>query len=49
MENKNKYKRDEYQEMLKACRNGKPCDYGICDECPNTLGTYEEEIEEELE
>lgn len=25
------------EEMLEACRNGKPCSYGICDECPNTL------------
>lgn len=40
---------DEYQEMLKACRNGKPCSFGICDECPNVLGTYEDDIEEELE
>lgn len=26
------------EEVLEACRNGKPCSYGICDECPNTLG-----------
>lgn len=26
------------EEMLIACQNGKPCSYGICDECPNTLG-----------
>lgn len=24
------------EEMLIACQNGKPCSYGICDECPNT-------------
>ena len=28
------------EEMLLACRKGKPCSYGICDECPNTLGIY---------
>ena len=26
------------EEMLIACQNGKPCAYGICDECPNMLG-----------
>lgn len=26
------------EEMLVACQNGKPCSYGICDECPNILG-----------
>lgn len=26
------------EEMLIACQNGKPCNFGICDECPNTLG-----------
>ena len=25
------------EEMLAACRKGKPCDYGICDECPNIV------------
>lgn len=25
-------------ETLIACQNGKHCDYGICDECPITLG-----------
>ena len=25
------------EEILVACQNGKPCSYGICDECPNTL------------
>ena len=36
------------EEVLAACRNGKPCSYGICDECPNTLGTSENnEIEGE--
>ena len=35
------------EEVLEACRNGKPCSYGICDECPNTLGTSENnEIED---
>jgi hypothetical protein len=31
------------EEMLIACLNGKPCDYGICDECPNTNGRIENE------
>lgn len=22
------------EEMLEDCLNGKPCSYGICDECP---------------
>ena len=26
------------EEILIDCQNGKPCNYGICDECPNTLG-----------
>jgi hypothetical protein len=26
------------EEMLIACQNGKPCNYGICDECPNVIG-----------
>lgn len=26
--------------MLIECLNGSPCDYGICDECPNNLGRY---------
>lgn len=26
------------EEMLIACQNGKPCSYGICDECPNVIG-----------
>ena len=25
------------EETLIACQNGKPCEYGRCDECPNTL------------
>lgn len=32
-------------EMLAACLNGKPCSYGICDECPNTLGDIREDNE----
>lgn len=45
----NKYNIEAYPEdMLIACQNGKPCEYGICDECPNTLGNrsykdYEDE------
>lgn len=31
------------EEVLIACQNGKPCDYGICDECPNTLGIREDD------
>lgn len=33
------------EEVLEACRNGKPCDYGICDECPNTLGNSKDDEE----
>lgn len=39
---------EEYQKVLKACRNGTPCRYGLCDECPNVLGTYEDDIVEEF-
>lgn len=35
------------EEMLIACQNGKPCSYGICDECPNTLGNNREEEDED--
>jgi hypothetical protein len=31
------------EEMLIACQNGKPCSYGICDECPNIIGNNTEE------
>lgn len=35
----NKKQNEAYPiEMLIACKKGKPCSYGICDECPNTLG-----------
>lgn len=45
---KNKKKaQDAYQnEMLIACKNGKSCSYGICDECPNTLGSNKDDNEE---
>lgn len=33
------------EEMLIACQNGKPCSYGICDECPNTIGNRKEDEE----
>lgn len=33
------------EDVLEACRNGKPCSYGICDECPNTLGNKKEDEE----
>lgn len=29
-------------EVLKACQEGKPCAYGICDECPNIRGNNDE-------
>lgn len=35
------------EEVLIACQNGKPCSYGICDECPNTLGNIREEENED--
>ena len=25
------------EEVLTACENGKPCNFGICDECPLTM------------
>lgn len=28
---------DEVEEILRACREGKPCSYGVCDECPECL------------
>ena len=34
------------EEILEACRNGKPCSYGICDECPNTCVRSVEDDEE---
>lgn len=33
------------EEMLLECQNGKPCEYGICDECPNTLRNISKEDE----
>lgn len=37
---KEEFERNEAysEEILLACQNGIPCSYGICDECPNTLG-----------
>ena len=35
------------EEILAACRKGKPCDYGICDECPNVLGSIKDNENEE--
>lgn len=26
---------EEYEKMLEDCLEGIPCNYGICDECPN--------------
>lgn len=43
MDNKNMQMYSE--EILEACRNGKSCDYGICDECPNTLGNNKDDEE----
>lgn len=31
------------EEILIACQNGMPCSYGICDECPNTLGSNKDD------
>ena len=52
MKNKNIIKEQENieaypEEMLIACQNGKPCSYGICDECPNTLGYNREDKEDD--
>jgi hypothetical protein len=35
------------EEMLIACQNGKPCSYGICDECPNIIGDIRSNIDDE--
>ena len=35
------------EEMLVACKKGKLCDYGICDECPNTLGSIRSDEDDE--
>jgi hypothetical protein len=35
------------EEMLIACQEGKPCEYGICDECPNTLRNKRNEDDED--
>ena len=35
------------EEMLIACQNGKPCSYGICDECPNTMNKREDEEDDQ--
>lgn len=35
------------EEMLNDCKNGKPCEYGICDECPNTLGDSRSDKDDE--
>lgn len=32
----------DIEKILEDCRNGKPCEYGICDECPNTRGDSDE-------
>ena len=37
------------EEMLIACLNGKPCSYGICDECPITQGYYRSDEDDEQE
>lgn len=49
--NKNKKIEAYPEEILIACQNGKPCSYGICDECPNTIGNiaqYENNEDEEV-
>jgi hypothetical protein len=40
---KNEISQAYSEEILIACQNGKPCDYGICDECPNTLGSVKDD------
>ncbi len=37
------------EEMLIACLNGKPCSYGICDECPITNGYYRSDEDEDMQ
>ena len=47
----NKREKNKFQaypeEILIACQNGKPCGYGICDECPNTLGNNGEDEDDD--
>lgn len=35
------------EDMLIACQNGKPCSYGICDECPNIVRNNTEDEDDE--
>lgn len=28
----------DIEKIIEDCRNGCPCEYGICDECPVTRG-----------
>lgn len=46
IENKPQAQEAYPEEILIACQNGKPCSYGICDECPNTLGSNKDDDEE---
>lgn len=51
MKTKEKQNKDAYEaypeEMLIACQKGKPCSYGICDECPNTIGRNRSDNDDE--
>lgn len=33
---------DDLEDMLNACKNGKTCSYGICDECPLNFSKVDE-------
>lgn len=35
------------EKVLIACKKGKPCDYGICDECPNVLENIRSDRDDE--
>ena len=40
MNEENKNELQAYSdEILEACRKGKLCNYGICDECPNIINS----------
>lgn len=40
----------EYSKMLRNCRvRGISCEYGICDECPNTRRDEEDDEDQEKE
>lgn len=44
IDNKEMEKYQAYlEEVLEDCRNGKPCSYGICDECPLNISSIKDD------